>query len=66
MKRYDLITNFRCGASIEEMELADEGEWVRYEDIADCALCSIEDGLVREWVMKARAVAKSKGLLPTW
>ena len=28
-----------------------------------CELCSIEDGLVREWVMKARVVAKSKGLL---
>lgn len=28
-----------------------------------CDLCSIDDGLVREWVSKARAVAKSKGLL---
>lgn len=28
-----------------------------------CPLCSIDDGLVREWVSKARSVAKSKGLL---
>jgi hypothetical protein len=28
-----------------------------------CELCSIEDGLVREWLSKARAVARSKGLL---
>lgn len=28
-----------------------------------CPLCSIEDGLVREWVMKARSVARSKGYL---
>lgn len=34
MKRYDLITNYRCGSSIEEMEPADEGEWVRWESVA--------------------------------
>jgi hypothetical protein len=47
-----------------------------YEDCADalealigrlpvppCPLCSIDDGLVREWVWKARDVARSKGLL---
>lgn len=28
---------------------------------AACGLCSIDDGLVREWVMKARAVARAKG-----
>lgn len=28
-----------------------------------CPLCSIDDGLVREWVSKARAVARAKGLL---
>lgn len=32
-KRYDLVSNYRCGASIEEMEQADEGEWVRYENL---------------------------------
>ena len=31
--RYDLITNYRAGSSIEEMERADDGEWVRYEDV---------------------------------
>lgn len=34
MKRYDLITNYRCGSAIEEMEPSDDGEWVRYEDVA--------------------------------
>ena len=33
LKRYDLVTNYRAGSSIEEMEPADDGEWVRYEDI---------------------------------
>jgi hypothetical protein len=28
-----------------------------------CPLCSCDDGLVREWVQKAREVARSKGLL---
>lgn len=28
-----------------------------------CPLCSIDDGLVQEWVSKAREVAKVKGLL---
>ncbi len=32
-KRYDLITNYRAGSSIEEMEPADDGEWVRWESI---------------------------------
>jgi hypothetical protein len=30
--RYDLITNYRCGSAIEEMEPSDDGEWVRYEE----------------------------------
>jgi hypothetical protein len=34
-KRYDLITNYRCGSAIEEMEPSDDGEWVRYEDVED-------------------------------
>jgi hypothetical protein len=33
MARYDLVTNYRCGSAIEEMEPSDDGEWVRYEDI---------------------------------
>jgi hypothetical protein len=32
-QRYDLITNYRCGSSIEEMEESDDGVWVRYEDV---------------------------------
>lgn len=39
MKRYDLITNYRCGLAIEEMEPADDGEWVRWEDV-QAALCA--------------------------
>ena len=34
-KRYDLITNHRCGSSIEEMEPSDDGEWIRYDTVAD-------------------------------
>jgi hypothetical protein len=34
MRRYDLVTNYRAGGSIEEMERADEyGDWVRWEDV---------------------------------
>lgn len=34
MERYDLVTNYRCGSSIEEMEHSDDGEWMRFEDHA--------------------------------
>lgn len=43
MKRYDLLTNYRCGSSIEEMELSDDGEWVRWEDVLE-----MHDRLVAE------------------
>ena len=33
IQRYDLITNYRCGSTIEEMESSDDGEWVRWEDV---------------------------------
>lgn len=33
LKRYDLITNYRCGDAIEEMEPREDGEWVRYDDV---------------------------------
>jgi hypothetical protein len=29
-----MVTNYRCGSSIDEMELADDGEWMRYEEHA--------------------------------
>lgn len=35
LKRYDLVTNYRAGSSIEEMELADDGEWVRWESVEE-------------------------------
>jgi hypothetical protein len=32
--RYDLVTNYRCGDAIEELERNDTGgEWVRWEDV---------------------------------
>jgi hypothetical protein len=34
VRRYDMVTNYRCGESIDELERADEGEWVRWEDVA--------------------------------
>ncbi len=33
MQRYDLVTSYRCGTSVDEMTRADEGEWVRWEDV---------------------------------
>ncbi len=33
-QRYDLVTNYRCGDAIEEMERADDGEWMRFDDAA--------------------------------
>ena len=32
-KRYDLVTNYRAGSSIEEMEPSDDGEWIRWDDL---------------------------------
>jgi hypothetical protein len=37
MKRYDMVMNYRCGQSVEELERADDGEWIRYEDIEPLA-----------------------------
>lgn len=44
LKRFDLITNNRCGDSIEEMEPSDDGEWVRFEDVAPLATACRLDG----------------------
>jgi hypothetical protein len=35
MQRYDLVTNFRCYQTIDEMERSEDGEWIRYEDLLD-------------------------------
>ena len=32
-KRYDKVTNYRCGESIDELEPADDGEWMRVETV---------------------------------
>lgn len=42
MKRYDLRTNYRCGSAIEEMEPADDGEWVRFDE-AEAALRDLKE-----------------------
>ena len=34
MIRYDMILGTKCGEGWQELEPADEGEWVRYEDAA--------------------------------
>lgn len=31
--RYDLVPNYRCGGVIDEMERADDGEWIRVADL---------------------------------
>jgi hypothetical protein len=43
MQRYDLVTSYRCGTSIEEMEKSDDGEWARWEDVL-----AMHDRLVTE------------------
>jgi len=35
IQRYDLVTNYRCGSTIEEMERSDDGEWVRWEAVQE-------------------------------
>lgn len=37
MIRYDMVTNYRCGTSVEELEPSDDGEWVLHSD----ALCEV-------------------------
>lgn len=32
-QRYDMVTNYRCGQSVDELEKVDDGEWVRWEDV---------------------------------
>ncbi len=34
-QRYDMVTNYRCGESIDELERSDDGEWCRWEDVAE-------------------------------
>jgi len=38
LRRYDLVTNYRCGSAVEEMERSDiDGEWIRYEEYEQLA-----------------------------
>ena len=57
MKRYDLVTNYRAGSSIEEMEPSDDGEWVRYEEV-EAVIAGYEQrlSLIHWWSESARAV----------
>lgn len=57
MKRYDLITNYRAGSSIEEMEPSDDGEWVRFEDaVGIIAGYEQRMALINSWSEKARDI----------
>lgn len=60
MKRYDLITNYRCGSAVEEMEPADDGEWVRYEEVA-AVIAGYEQRmrLIHWWASPERSLAAS-------
>lgn len=66
MRRYDLNTNYRCGSTIEEMERADDGEWVRYEAVEQevAALKAQLTALEAEHVL-LHEVAKRHGV-PRW
>jgi hypothetical protein len=35
VQRFDLVPNYRCGSVIDEMERSADGDWVRYEDVAE-------------------------------
>lgn len=56
-KRYDLVTNYRAGSSIEEMERSDDGEWIRWEDVAS-AIAAQQRALVVERDTLTAKVAK--------
>lgn len=51
MKRYDLVPNYRCGEVVDEMELSDDGEWVRFENVT--ALRSALEALIQGWRAQA-------------
>ena len=42
------MTNYRCGSTIEEMERADDGEWVRYEDVERVLAAWLAQGETKE------------------
>jgi hypothetical protein len=48
-KRYDMVTNYRCGQSVDELEPSDDGEWVRFEDIDPSVPLSAIRALVQQW-----------------
>ena len=52
-RRYDLITNYRAGSSIEEMEPADDGDWIRWEGVA-AEIASLRDQLAQQQAWKAK------------
>ncbi len=60
MRRYDLITNYRCGSSIEEMERSDDGEWVRWEDVEPLLLAILADRSAYQWHGAIRNVLEPK------
>jgi hypothetical protein len=48
LERWDLVTNYRCGGSIEELEVSEEGDLVRFEDVRDMLHASVDEALDRD------------------
>jgi hypothetical protein len=56
LPRYDLVTNYRAGGSIEEMERSDEyGDWCRFEDV-EAHLRAVEAAHQQELQAKSTAL----------
>jgi hypothetical protein len=50
LPRSDMVTNYRCGESIDELEPASDGEWVRVETVL--ALLAKDDENTSQDVVK--------------
>jgi hypothetical protein len=68
IKRYDLITRYRCGDSIEELEPAEDGEWVRWEDVAaESQRFRVEiEKLINRWEEIEKLISKWDKRGGTW
>lgn len=68
-KRYDMVTNYRCGQSVDELEPSDDGEWVRFEDVDPSVPLSAIRALVQQWREKRseyEAVADDAATRDKW
>jgi len=39
--RYDLVTHYRCGDAVEEMEPSEGGDYVRFDDLEAALLAGV-------------------------